>query len=44
MGQGLGKKLPNKKLILYSQRTQLQPAVIQQIYDAFRDRTGSSGR
>jgi hypothetical protein len=44
MGQGLGKKLPNKKLLLYSQQTQLQPYVIEQIYDAFRDRVGTSGK
>jgi len=44
MGQGAGKKLPNKKVLLYSQQTQLQPYVIQQIYAAFMDRAGRNGR
>lgn len=41
---GQGRSLPNKKLLLYSQQTQLQPVVIQQIYEAFMDRAGSGGK
>ncbi|CAF4779577.1 unnamed protein product [Rotaria socialis] len=44
MGQSMGKKLSNKELQLYSQQTQLQPHVIQQLYEAFIDRTGKKGR
>ncbi|CAF3348095.1 unnamed protein product [Rotaria socialis] len=44
MGQSMGKKLSNKELQLYSQQTQLQPYVIQQLYEAFIDRTGKKGR
>ena len=44
MGAGSGKKLSNQEVQAFSQRTQLQPYVIQQIYDAFMDRAGKNGR
>jgi len=45
MGQGFGKgKLSNQQVQLYSQQTQLQPFVIQQLYEAFIDRAGKNGR
>jgi len=46
MGTGAGKnaKLSNQQVQVYSQQTQLQPYVIQQIYEAFIDRAGKNGR
>jgi hypothetical protein len=47
MGQRLSKNSPvlsNQQLQLFSQQTQLQPFVIQQLYDAFIDRAGKNGR
>lgn len=46
MGQRLSKAKPmgNQQVQLYSQQTQLQPVVIQQIYEAFMDRAGKGGR
>jgi hypothetical protein len=46
MGQKLSKNrtLSNQQIQLYSQQTQLQPHVIQQIYEAFIDRAGKNGR
>lgn len=38
------KKLANQEVQTYSQQTQLQPHVIQQIYEAFMDRAGNNGR
>ncbi|CAF1213163.1 unnamed protein product [Adineta steineri] len=41
---GKNKKLSSQQTQLYSQQTQLQPYVIQQIHDAFTDRAGKNGR
>ncbi len=43
MGTGAS-KLSNQQVQSYSQQTQLQPYVIQQIYEAFIDRAGKNGR
>ncbi|CAF0937023.1 unnamed protein product [Rotaria sordida] len=46
MGKNLSKHptLSSKEVQGYSQMTRLQPYVIQQIYEAFMDRVGKSGR
>lgn len=46
MGKGSSKnaKLSNQQVQAFSQMTQLQPYVIQQIYEAFVDRAGKGGR
>ena len=46
MGGGASKnpRLSNQQVQIYSQQTQLQPYVIQQIYEAFMDRAGKNGR
>ncbi|UJR25004.1 hypothetical protein I4U23_006365 [Adineta vaga] len=44
MGGRAGKKLSNQQVQRFVQQTQLQPYVIQQIYDAFIDRAGKNGR
>ncbi|CAF1032332.1 unnamed protein product [Adineta ricciae] len=44
MGGKTSKKLSNQEVQRFVQQTQLQPYVIQQIYDAFIDRAGRNGR
>ena len=44
MGSKTSKKLSNQEVQRFVQQTQLQPYVIQQIYDAFIDRAGRNGR
>lgn len=41
---GKTSKLSNQQVQRFVQLTQLQPYVIQQIYDAFIDRAGRNGR
>ena len=39
-----GRPLSDQDLRLFSQQSQLQPHVIQQLYDAFQERAGKDGR
>lgn len=42
--RGARRKLSDDEIRIFSQQSQLQPFVIQQIYDAFMDRVGKDGR
>ena len=41
---GSTRPLSNQQIQMLSQQSQLQPFVIQQIYEAFMDRAGKDGR
>ena len=39
-----GKALSDQDIRVFSQQSQLQPHIIQQLYDAFSERAGRDGR